>query len=154
MWNRMHLHKSWSFSLLLGRGSWLQVAINLKTNFPLKSWPHGLASWCKFAKPELAYRLVMGGKTDSQVGLQVIAKVVDCKYIQLTYDQLVSPCVGWPNAKKRASTCVWIWARRKSMQVGGQTKRQFWSFWLGNLWPEFNRFFFWLKVLLPPTSSQ
>ena len=30
-------------------------------------WPNGLTSRCKFATPELAYGLEMGGKTDSQV---------------------------------------------------------------------------------------
>ena len=37
----------------------------------LKPWPNGHASRRKFAKPELAYGLVKGGQTDSQVGSQV-----------------------------------------------------------------------------------
>ena len=32
-----------------------------------------------------------------------VAKVVNSKHIQLTCDQLVSTCVGWPNDEK---TCV------------------------------------------------
>ena len=36
----------------------------------LKPWPNGLASRRKFAKPELAHGLAMGGQTDSQVGSQ------------------------------------------------------------------------------------
>ena len=74
------------------------------------------ASQRKFAKPELAHGLAMGGQTDSQV--------VTFTYIQMTCNELVSICVGWPNSEKRASTCVRIWARPKSTQVGGQTKRK------------------------------
>ena len=49
-------------------------------------------------------------------------KLATFKHIQLTCDQLVSTCVGWPNGEKLASTCVRIWARPKSTQVGGQTR--------------------------------
>ena len=35
----------------------------------------------------------------------------------MTCDQLVSTCVGRPNGEKRASTCVRIWARTKSVQI-------------------------------------
>ena len=53
---------------------------------------------------------------------------------QITCDQLVLTCTGWPNGKNLASTCVQISARPKSTQVvasrckstqvGGQTKRK------------------------------
>ena len=59
----------------------------------MKPWPNGLASRCKFAKPELADGLAMGGQTDSQVGWQVHAhwkKVVNFAHIQLPRDQLAS----------------------------------------------------------------
>ena len=72
-------------------------------------WPRGLASQPKFAKPELACVLAMGGQTDSQVA----KKVVNFTHIQMTCDQLVSTCVGWPNGKKLAPT----WTRPKSMQI-------------------------------------
>ena len=51
-------------------------------------------------------------------------KVVNFMLIQFTCDQLVSIWVGWPNGERLASTCVRIWARPKSLQVGGQTKRK------------------------------
>ena len=49
-------------------------------------WPKGFAS-----------RLAISRKSQN---------VVNFTYIQLTCDQLVSTCVGWPNGEKRASTCV------------------------------------------------
>ena len=58
-------------------------------------WPKSLAS-----------RLVSSRKSQN---------VVNFTHIQLTCDQLVSTCVGWPNGEK-------LWAR--STQVGGQTKRK------------------------------
>ena len=52
----------------------------------------------------------MGGQTDSQVGSQFhtscIKSHIYFKHIQLTCDQLVSTCVGWLNAEKRALICV------------------------------------------------
>ena len=57
---------------------------------------------------------------DSQVDSQVHAsrkQVLNFTRIQLTCDQLVSTCVGWPNGEKLASTCVRVWARPKSTQV-------------------------------------
>ena len=51
--------------------------------------------------------------------------------MQLTCDQVVSTYVGWPNGKKPASTLHMNLSttkvnasRRKSTQVGGQTKRK------------------------------
>ena len=67
---------------------------------------------------------------DSQITFkftQIAKKVVISTHIQLTCDQLVSTCVGWPNGEKLASTCIRIWVRPKSTQVGGQTKRTSWT---------------------------
>ena len=94
-----------------------------KLNRGLNPWPNGLASQRKFAKPELAYGLAMGGQTDSQVHAK---KVVNFRHIELTCDQLVSSCVGWPNGEKLASTCIRIWARPKSMQVIASSRKWGW----------------------------
>ena len=67
------------------------------------------ASQRKFAKPELTYRLAMGGQTDSQLSSQVhISRknVINFKRRQLSCDQLMSTCVGWPNTEKLALTCI------------------------------------------------
>ena len=89
------------------------------------------ASRRKFAEPELAYGLAMGGHTDSQVDSQVTKsrKFQDHAYTV----HLQSICVdlrwlAWPNAEKLAnsnssSTKVNV-SHRKSSQVGGQTKRK------------------------------
>ena len=37
-----------------------------------------------------------------------VAKGVNVTRVQLTYDQLVTTCVGWPNGEKLALTCVRI----------------------------------------------
>ena len=42
----------------------------MRYGFSFKPWPNGLASRHKFAKPELAYGLAMGGQTDLQKGAQ------------------------------------------------------------------------------------
>ena len=59
----------------------------------------------KFAKPELAYGLPMGGQTDSQVGSQVQANRKNRKFYAYTND-LRSTCVD-------LRTCVRIWVRSK-----------------------------------------
>ena len=96
------------------------------------------ASRRKFAKPELAYGLAMGGQTDSHVGSQVHASRKSRRfhayavYSWLAILKLLTSCVGWPNGEKVASICVRIWSRPKltqvhtikSTQVGGQTKRK------------------------------
>ena len=69
------------------------------------------ASQRKFAKPELMYKLVMGGQTDSQLGSQVHTshkKVVNFKHRQLSCDQIMLTCVGWPNTEKLVLTCTRI----------------------------------------------
>ena len=69
------------------------------------------ASQHKFVKPELAYGLAKGGQTDSQVGSLVAKSRKFHAYhwlMQITCDQLVSTCAGWPNDKKLASTSVQI----------------------------------------------
>ena len=43
---------------------WLSKRIPV-TSIHLKPWPNRLASQPKFVKPDLAYRLAMGGETDS-----------------------------------------------------------------------------------------
>ena len=84
------------------------------------------ASRRNFVKPELAWscdgwpngiahRLASSWKSQN---------VVSFTHVQLTWDQLVSTRAGWPNGEKLASICVRIWARPKSTQVGGQTKRK------------------------------
>ena len=82
----------------------------------VKPWPNGLGSRHKSTQVcktrLLAYGLAKGGQTDSQV-----AKAVNSTHIEMTCDQLVSRCIGWPNGEKLASTCVRIWARPKSTQV-------------------------------------
>ena len=81
------------------------------------------ASRHKFAKPDLAYGLAMGGQTDSQVGSQVHASRkkswISRLYCWLasTCDQLAPTCVGWPKCEDLTSTCVRIWVRPKSTQV-------------------------------------
>ena len=42
----------------------------MRYGFSFKPWPNGLANRHKFAKPELAYGLAMGGQTDLQKGAQ------------------------------------------------------------------------------------
>ena len=69
------------------------------SDFTVKPWPNGLASRRKFAKPELAHGLAMGRQTDLQVHLHVAKNRM---HVQLTCDQLVSTCVGWPNGEKLA----------------------------------------------------
>ena len=65
-------------------------------------WVH--ASRHKFAKPQLAYALAMGGQTDSQVSSQVTKSRKIPRIYTNTCAQLVS-------------TCIRIWARPKSTQV-------------------------------------
>ena len=69
----------------------------------VKPWPNGLASRRKFAKPELAYGLAKVGQTDSQVNSQVTKSRKFHAYhwlmCQITCDQLVSTCAGWPHGK-------------------------------------------------------
>ena len=74
----------------------------------------------KFAKTELVYGLAMPVAKwvrKSACKFTQFAKSRKFTHIQLTYDQFVSTCVGWPNGEKLASTCVRIWARPKSTQV-------------------------------------
>ena len=73
--------------------------------------PKALAKWTRKsmqvdAKPVLARRLASSHKSQ---------KVVNFTHIQLTCDQLVSTCVGWPNGEKLAyefvldqSQCKWV----------------------------------------------
>ena len=49
----------------------------------------------KFAKIELADGLAIGGRTDSQVGSQVHAKVVNLTLIQMTCDEPVMVDLRW-----------------------------------------------------------
>ena len=71
----------------------------------MKLWPNGLASQSKFAKPELAYRLVKGGQTDSQVDSQVTKSRKFHAYHWLmtliTTDYLRSTCVDLHWVAKR-----------------------------------------------------
>ena len=77
-----------------------------------EGWPNRFASW-----------------------LACSQKDANFTHIQMT----VLTYVGWPNNEKRISTCVWIWARSKSMrvhashrrstQVGGQMKHKFNASW-------------------------
>ena len=87
------------------------MRIKKKTPFSVGASPNGLevgASQRKFAKPELAYGLVMDGQTDSQVGSHVHTSHTNpsITHIEMTCDQLVSTCVGWPNGERLASTCA------------------------------------------------
>ena len=59
----------------------------------------------KFAKPELDLRADLRSRLASSRKSQ---KVVNFMQIQLTWDQRVSTCVGWPNGEKIASNCVQI----------------------------------------------
>ena len=60
-------------------------------------------------------------------------KAINFTHIQLTCNQLLSTCVGWPDGEKLASTCVRSRAWPKSTQVGGQTKRRLMKTWNGPL---------------------
>ena len=51
-----------------------------------------------------------------------VAKVINFTRIEMSCDQLVSTCVGWPNGETRQTTKANA-SRCKSLQVGGQTKR-------------------------------
>ena len=51
-----------------------------------------------------------------------VAKVINFTRIEMSCDQLVSTCVGWPNGETRQTTKANA-SRCKSTQVGGQTKR-------------------------------
>ena len=77
----------------------------------------------------------------SRKSTRKLQTVIDFTHLQIPCDQLVSTCVGWTNGEKRASTCVRIWARPKSTQVGGQTKSKLNAsrkpaLTLRGIWPE------------------
>ena len=91
---------------------WNSVGISCRFYDFLKPWPNGLTSQGKFAKPELVYRLVKGGQTDSQDDSQVHASHKRL-YISHIYRWLV---LGGQMVKL-ALTCMQIWAKPKSMQV-------------------------------------
>ena len=50
-------------------------------------------------------------------------KVVNFTHTQLTCDQLVSTCVGWPSGEILASTCVRIWTRPKPTLVNASQRK-------------------------------
>ena len=105
----------------------------------VKPWPNGLAS-----RPQVnaslqnqnLRRVAKRIRKPTRKYTQV-AKGRKFPHIQLTCDQLVSTCVGWPNGEnlrllaskfeldqsQRKSTQV-VASRCKSTQVGGQTKRK------------------------------
>ena len=41
-----------------------------------------------------------------------LQKVINFRHIQMTCDQLVLICIGWPNSEKIVLTCVRIWAQQ------------------------------------------
>ena len=51
-------------------------------------------------------------------------KVINFTHIQMTCDQLVSTCVGWPNGEKLASTCVRILSSTKVKASGWSNETQ------------------------------
>ena len=80
------------------------------------------ASQRKFAKPELAYGLAKGDQTDSTHKFTQVAKAVNFTHIQMTCDQLVSICIGWPNGelsltKVHASRRKWVAKRNASRKL-------------------------------------
>ena len=121
--------------------------VSKSCNFVLviKSWPKVDASQRKFAKPQLAYGLVKGGQTDSQVGSQVArsSKFHVYRWLMCFYNNrflAISLCrlaVGGQtvtnlrllvakfelNRSQRKSTQV-VASQRKLTQVGGQRKRK------------------------------
>ena len=89
------------------------------------------ASRCKFAKPELAYGLAMGGQTDSQVGSQVHTSRKK-SYISRIYSLLATNLCTcrledwktWVDLRTNLSSTKVNGSHRKSTQVSGQMKRK------------------------------
>ena len=86
---------------------------------PFKPWPNEVASSRKWTQVELAWRLALGGLTDSQVFSQVHLSrkkhfKADISCISLANNtlmdvtQLELTWVGWSNGEKLALTCVQI----------------------------------------------
>ena len=85
----------------------------------IKPWPNGPASNRKWTQTELAYRLALGGQTNSQVSSQVHAYPLyhwlpggNNRLMKVT--RLALTWVGWPNGEKHAcyqlaSTCDSVW---------------------------------------------
>ena len=98
----------------------------------IKPWSNGLASNRKWVQVELAYRLALGGQTDSKVSSQVhvsrkknhfkadISCVLLANNRLMDVTQLALTWVGWPNGGKLALTCDKFdldQSERKSSQV-------------------------------------
>ena len=94
-----------------------------------------LASQRKFAKPELAYGLVMAGQTDSQVGSQVaksrkfhtyhwLMRFYNNRLLAINLCRLALGGQTMKNLRRLACKFELDQSQRKSTQVGGQTKRK------------------------------
>ena len=94
----------------------------------LKPWPNGLASQCKFAKPELAYGLAKCGQTNSQVSSQVaksrkfhayhwLMRFYNNKLLAINLCRLALGGQTLKNLSRRASKFELDQSPRKSSQV-------------------------------------
>ena len=62
----LHDRTAANFSRLFIRyATLLLTGVNERNKTNVKPWPNGLASRCKFPKPDHLYGLAMGGQTDS-----------------------------------------------------------------------------------------